>query len=427
MHLKSTMTVAALAAAAAFSPALAQDYPSRPITNVVVWSAGGGTDTVNRLIMAEMEKTLPGGPTINVTNRTGGVGGSAGMSYVADQPADGHTLAGISESVVTAGVQGGWDQRMDVWYPFIVGGSPDLVSVTADSEYQTLEDLISAAEAEPGCHVFDVWTDEGAAERGFPLRDLRRGKPRSRLTCAPTTSVPSSATSQAGWRRSACSPGLGGSRSRSSHGSPTSLTIARATPRPKRGARGRAHAGLLVELHALVTLVPSPDSCEASVGAGESNVLCRPRRQVPMEAAMAEALRVPLSQLKVNPGRLPRERALTPRAAHPARPGRGRARARRGAGGRAVEAAPGLRTRPREARPGARSDRAPRGGMGGAVLARSPRVASQPRPTGASGHLRHPVARGRPGAQGGACWKRSRPRGPRARCSCRRSRPGRSP
>lgn len=149
MHLKSTMTVAALAAAA-FSPALAQDYPSRPITNVVVWSAGGGTDTVNRLIMAEMEKTLPGGPTINVTNRTGGVGGSAGMSYVADQPADGHTLAGISESVVTAGVQGGWDQRMDVWYPFIVGGSPDLVSVTADSEYQTLEDLISAAEAEPG-------------------------------------------------------------------------------------------------------------------------------------------------------------------------------------------------------------------------------------------------------------------------------------
>ncbi len=72
------------------------------------------------------------------------------MSYVHGQPADGYTLAGISESVVTAGVQGGWDQRMDVWYPFIIGGSPDLVSVTADSEYETLEALIEAAEADPG-------------------------------------------------------------------------------------------------------------------------------------------------------------------------------------------------------------------------------------------------------------------------------------
>ena len=72
------------------------------------------------------------------------------MSYVHGQPADGYTLAGISESVVTAGVQGGWDQRMDVWYPFIIGGSPDLVSVTADSEYETLEELVEAAKADPG-------------------------------------------------------------------------------------------------------------------------------------------------------------------------------------------------------------------------------------------------------------------------------------
>lgn len=135
---------------AAAVPALAQDYPSRPITDVVVWSAGGGTDTVNRLIMAEMEKTLPNDPRINVVNRTGGVGGSAGMSYVYNQPADGYTLAGISESNVTAGVQGGWDQRFEVWYPFIVGGSPDLVSVTANSEYETLEGLIEAAKANPG-------------------------------------------------------------------------------------------------------------------------------------------------------------------------------------------------------------------------------------------------------------------------------------
>jgi tripartite-type tricarboxylate transporter receptor subunit TctC len=128
--------------------AQAQDYPERDITNVVVWAAGGGTDTLNRLIMAEMQDEL--GANINVTNRTGGVGGSAGMSFVYSQPADGYTLAGISESVVTAGVQGGWEQRMDVWYPFIVGGSPDLISVPADSPHESIEDLVEAAKEEPG-------------------------------------------------------------------------------------------------------------------------------------------------------------------------------------------------------------------------------------------------------------------------------------
>ena len=145
---KITTIAVGLATALVIAPAMAQDYPTRDLTNVVVWSAGGGTDTANRLIMAEMQEQLP--VRINVTNWPGGVGGSVGMSYVFEQPADGYTLAGISESVVTAGVQGGWDQRMEVWYPFIVGGSPDLISVSADAPWQTLDELIDAAKAGPG-------------------------------------------------------------------------------------------------------------------------------------------------------------------------------------------------------------------------------------------------------------------------------------
>jgi tripartite-type tricarboxylate transporter receptor subunit TctC len=143
-----TTVAAGLATALAVAPALAQDYPTRDITNVIVWAAGGGTDTANRLVMAEMQEHLP--VRINVTNRTGGVGGSVGMSWVYEQPADGYTLAGISESVVTAGVQGGWDQRIDVWYPFIIGGSPDLISVSANAPWQTLEELVEAAREQPG-------------------------------------------------------------------------------------------------------------------------------------------------------------------------------------------------------------------------------------------------------------------------------------
>jgi hypothetical protein len=98
----------------------AADFPKRDLTNVVVWSAGGGTDTCNRIASAEMAKFL--GKNINVINKTGGVGGSVGMSYGYSRPHDGYTLTGLSESCVTAGVQGGWNQRMDVWDYFIVGG-----------------------------------------------------------------------------------------------------------------------------------------------------------------------------------------------------------------------------------------------------------------------------------------------------------------
>lgn len=145
--LRSSGLVVAASVAMA-GPGFAQEYPYRDINNVVVWGAGGGTDSINRMIMAEMEKALP--VSITVTNTTGGVAGSNGMTYVLNQAADGYTLAGISESNVTAGVQGGWNETFDIWYPFIVGGSPDLISVNADAPYQTLAELIDAAKAAPG-------------------------------------------------------------------------------------------------------------------------------------------------------------------------------------------------------------------------------------------------------------------------------------
>jgi len=139
--------IAAAALIAAASMATAADYPQRDISNVVVWSAGGGTDVCNRIVSAEMQSFLP--VRINVTNKPGGVAGSIGMSYVHSKPADGYTLVGLSESVVTASVQDGWKQKMDVWYPFIIAGSPDLISVTADAPYKTLSDLVDAAKKAP--------------------------------------------------------------------------------------------------------------------------------------------------------------------------------------------------------------------------------------------------------------------------------------
>lgn len=133
------MTTAALAGA---------KFPKRNITNVVVWGAGGGTDTCNRVISAEMQKFL--GVNINVINKPGGVAGSMGMNYAHSRAHDGYTLCGLSESCVTAGVQGGWNMRMNVWDFFIVGGSPDIISVSPKSPYKSLTELIEAAKKAPG-------------------------------------------------------------------------------------------------------------------------------------------------------------------------------------------------------------------------------------------------------------------------------------
>ncbi len=129
--------------------AIAQEkkYPTRDITNVVVWAAGGGTDVCNRVVSGEMSKIFK--VNINVINKTGGVGGSIGMNDVYSRPHDGYTWAGVSESCVTAGVQGGWDKRMNVWDFFIVGGSPDVISVTPNSPFKDLKELIEAAKAKP--------------------------------------------------------------------------------------------------------------------------------------------------------------------------------------------------------------------------------------------------------------------------------------
>lgn len=123
-------------------------YPERDITNVLVWGAGGGTDTCNRVVMAEMAKEL--GVNINVVNKPGGVAGSVGMSDAYSKASDGYTICGLSESCVTSAVMGGFPERMNVWDYFIIGGSPDIVSVTPDSPYNTIEDLVEAAKANPG-------------------------------------------------------------------------------------------------------------------------------------------------------------------------------------------------------------------------------------------------------------------------------------
>jgi tripartite-type tricarboxylate transporter receptor subunit TctC len=100
--------VAACLAAAATSPALAQNYPTRPITVVVPFPAGGPSDVVARIVTESMSKQLA---QAMVIENVGGAGGTIGSARVAAAAPDGYTLlAGsmgshVSAPVLTPGIK----------------------------------------------------------------------------------------------------------------------------------------------------------------------------------------------------------------------------------------------------------------------------------------------------------------------------------
>jgi len=90
-----TLMLAAAIAATGFSASAA--WPERPITLIVPWAAGGGTDAVARILAAGLEKEL--GKPVNVVNRTGG-GGVVGHTEIVNAKPDGYTI-GLATAEVT--------------------------------------------------------------------------------------------------------------------------------------------------------------------------------------------------------------------------------------------------------------------------------------------------------------------------------------
>jgi tripartite-type tricarboxylate transporter receptor subunit TctC len=128
--------------------AVAQTYPSRPITMVVPWGAGGGTDATARIVAAMMEKEM--GQPVNVVNRTGG-NGVVGHSAIASAPADGYTLGMITVEISMMHWAGLTDLKPTNYTPLaLMNSAPAAVTVRADSPYKTVNDLLAAIKANPG-------------------------------------------------------------------------------------------------------------------------------------------------------------------------------------------------------------------------------------------------------------------------------------
>jgi tripartite-type tricarboxylate transporter receptor subunit TctC len=137
----------ALVALAAASVAMAA-YPDRPITFVVPWGAGGGTDGTARYFATMMEKEL--GQPVNVVNRTGG-SGVVGHSAIAQAPADGYTVGMITVEITMMHWQGLTELGPASYTPIaLVNSDPAGFTVRADSPYKSVKDVIDAAKANPG-------------------------------------------------------------------------------------------------------------------------------------------------------------------------------------------------------------------------------------------------------------------------------------
>ncbi|KQN75241.1 tripartite tricarboxylate transporter substrate-binding protein [Devosia sp. Leaf64] len=145
--MKKTFAVATLIAFALSGTAFAQDYPTKPITVVVPFSAGGPTDTVARLVAEAMSQDL--GQQVVVQN-VGGAGGTLGAGQVATAANDGYTLLLHHIGMSTAPTlyrSLPYDPLTDFATIGLITSVPMTLVARKDFEPNTLEELLTYIKA----------------------------------------------------------------------------------------------------------------------------------------------------------------------------------------------------------------------------------------------------------------------------------------
>lgn len=155
-HRLATMLALGLGLAAALvpRPAPAQGthdaWPSKPVTYVVPFAAGGTTDVLARLIGQRLSQTL--GQSVVVENRAG-AGGNIGSDFVAKAAPDGYTILGgtISSHAINVSLypKMPYDPVKHFQPVALIGTLPNVLVVHADSPWKSVADVIAAIKAKP--------------------------------------------------------------------------------------------------------------------------------------------------------------------------------------------------------------------------------------------------------------------------------------
>src|SRR5262245_57136503 len=144
-----------LAAGAAVLPGLpriarALDYPTRPVTLIVPFPAGGSTDVALRALATATEKYL--GQSIVVENRAGAAGTLGPANMAATAKPDGYTISQLPVTVFRQPFMSKtlFDPATDFTYVICLTGYTFGVVVRSDAPWKTFPELLAAAKANPG-------------------------------------------------------------------------------------------------------------------------------------------------------------------------------------------------------------------------------------------------------------------------------------
>ena len=143
--------IAALTLLLVAASAAAQDYPTRPITLIVPFPAGGGVDAVARITAAKLAEAL--GVPIVIDNR-GGAGGVIGTRIAARAAPDGYTLVmshtGTTSINPTLYANPGYDPRKDFTPIGLISSTPIVIMAHPSFAPKTIGEMVALAKAQPG-------------------------------------------------------------------------------------------------------------------------------------------------------------------------------------------------------------------------------------------------------------------------------------
>jgi tripartite-type tricarboxylate transporter receptor subunit TctC len=150
--------------AATGAQAQSGDYPNHLVTLVVPYPAGGANDAIGRLVAQKLGEAL--NQSVVVDNRPG-AGTTIGAGMVAKAPANGYTLllGSLASHAVSPHLLPGvtYDALKDFAPVGLIGLAPTIATVSTESPYTTLGQLVEAAKQKPGEVMY------GSAGNGSPL------------------------------------------------------------------------------------------------------------------------------------------------------------------------------------------------------------------------------------------------------------------
>lgn len=131
-------------------PLMAADFPTKPVTLIVPWTAGGSTDVVLRTLAETTAKHL--GQPVIIENKPGGGGTVGAATMVATAKPDGYTVAQIPITVFRYPLmmKTTWDPLKDFSYIIHLTGYTFGVVVKKDAPWKTFKELVAYAKANPG-------------------------------------------------------------------------------------------------------------------------------------------------------------------------------------------------------------------------------------------------------------------------------------